>query len=75
MILTFEELKINPTDYVEMTYLACHAEIVNIACDYVMEKFFNGAIEEDYILNPANAFVNFITGTIDLETVTFPPLH
>lgn len=70
MILTFQELKLNKADYNGFTYSESHSAIVNIACDYVMQHFFKGMQEEECIINPANTFVNFILGVIELETIS-----
>lgn len=70
MILTFKELKIDKASYNGISYAECHSAIVNVACDYVMQHFFNSMIEENCIINPANTFVNFILGTVELETIS-----
>ena len=70
MILTFKELKLYRNDYTFMTYAECHSAIVNVACEYVMQHFFKGMTEEDCIIDPAHAFVNFILETVDLQTIS-----
>lgn len=69
MILTFKELGINKEEFMMQPYYLCHSRIVNIACDYVMHHFFKGMKEEECIFNPRDAFVNFITQKVELETV------
>ena len=74
MILTFKELDINKEEYMMQPYYLCHSRIVNMACDYVMHHFFKGMKEEECIFNPRDAFVNFITQKVELETVK-PLMH
>jgi hypothetical protein len=74
MIITFLELNIKTSDYNGARTYRAFTEIVNAACDYVMANHFPGQDEMECIFNPEYADVDFIRGTIHLDTAT-PRMH
>lgn len=74
MILTFKELGINAAQYNHWTFSAAHSAIVNIACDYIMLHHFPDRLEDDCIIDPIGATVNFVAQIVTITTIQ-PTLH
>lgn len=74
MIITFKELGIKVSDYMGYTFSKAHSEIVHLTCDYLMVHHFADKVEEDCIIDPLGADVNFILQTVDICTVK-PTIH
>ena len=71
MILTFKELGIK---HISVFSRLATAEIVNTACDYIMEKIFPNQNEHDVIRDPRYAIVDYVNGTVKLYT-ELPTIH
>ena len=68
MKFTFRELGINPTDYNGMEFGKARALIINVACDYIMDKVVRDtSVDEfDAIPSPSRAEVNMVIQCIGI---------
>lgn len=68
MKLTFKELGIYAAEYTGMTAAAARMNIINTACNYVMNKLINNpTIEEDNAIPwPEDAEVCFVSHKVNL---------